>query len=303
MIGGVLTALITPFDEEGRVDEDALRRHTERVVSAGVDGVFACGTTGEGALLNADEKRLVIETVASVVGSAKPVIAAVIQPDTRRALLEIESYSKLPIQYVAVVTPYYVQVDHDEQVAHFLAVADASPVPVLVYDIPGNTSNPITDAIYDAVLPHRNIVGVKDSSGVFPRFARRVLAQDRGGDMRIDWINGEDTLDAFAMIAGAAGVVSGLSNVFPEPFVGMYAAVRDGRYTDALDWQHVVNVLHRMIRETGKGVAPIRLALSQAGFGSRFLHTRSMSLGSEWDAPIREIVSQTRTLIEKRSNL
>ena len=297
-LGGVLTALITPYDEDGKLDTGALGRHVDRLKAAGVHGFFACGTTGEGALLTRDEKHRVITTVVDRAGNDVPVIAAVIQPDTRNAVAEAESYGGLGVSFMAVVAPYYISVDAQELIAHFIAVADAAPCPVVAYDIPGCTANPLTDEIYDQVLAHANIVGVKDSSGNFSNFSRRVIAQAQSGRQNIDWIQGEDTLDSASLLAGASGVVSGLSNVLPEPFVRMAAAAKDGDVQTVFAMQQVINTLHGIVRRTGKGVAPIRLALSQLGYGSRYLRTRSFSLGSEWDEPIRSIVDQARSLYE-----
>ena len=297
-LGGVLTALATPYDESGGLDLHALNRHVSRLKSTGVHGFFACGTTGEGALLSRDEKHQVITAVVDVAADDVPVVAAVIQPDTRGAVEEAESYAGLGVRFVAAVAPYYVRVDQSELIAHFTAIADAAACPVLAYDIPGNTSNPLTDDVYEEVLKHPNIIGVKDSSGNFSNFSRRVIAQKRSGVDDTAWIQGEDTLDGVALLAGASGVVSGLSNVLPEPFVRMFAAAGKGDVETVFAMQHVINTLHLIVRSTGKGVAPVRLALSQMGYGSRYLRTRSFSLGPEWDEPIRRAVEEARALYQ-----
>lgn len=299
-VGGVLTALVTPYDETGEVATDVLSRHVERLAEAGVNGFFACGTTGEGALLSADEKRLVVNTVLEHAGD-RDVVAAVIQPDTRSAVAECVMYADLGVRYVAAVAPYYVRVDERELIDHFTALADASTVPLLLYDIPGNTGNPVTEPVMQAVLPHPNVVGVKDSTGNFSRFLRLVIADSISGATEIRWIQGEDTLDVAGLLAGAAGVVSGLSNVMPEPFVRLLRAVRSGDNTTALRMQHVINTLHTIVRSTGKGVAPIRLALSQLGLGTRFLRSPEFSLGPEWDETIRGAVESATELLNRYS--
>ena len=295
-LGGVLTALVTPYDDAGSLDLDALERHVTRLESAGVHGFFACGTTGEGALLDAEEKQQVISTVCEHAGGDAQVIAAVIQADTRSAVAEAKAHASLGVKFIAVVAPYYIRVDQAELVAHFTAVADASRVPVVAYDIPGNTANPLNDEIYDRILTHENIIAVKDSSGDFSRFSRRVIEQKQSGEDGIDWIQGEDTLDGVALLAGASGVVSGLSNILPGAFVDMVEAARGGNVKRVFALQHVINTVHRIIRGTGKGVAPIRLALSQMGYGSRYLRTKSMSLGAEWDEPVHSAVESAQAL-------
>lgn len=296
-IGGVLTALVTPYASDGALDLAVLARHVDYLRSAGVDGFFACGTTGEGAFLAADEKQRVVGSVLDRVGSDSIVVAAVIQPDTRGAIEEVKRYARLNTPFVAVVAPYYVRVDASEMIAHFLAVADAAECPVLAYDIPGCTANPLTDAVYDVILSHENIVGVKDSSAEFSGFARRVIAQQQKSGAQIDWIQGDDTLDAAAMIIGASGVVSGLSNVMPVPFVRLVEAARRGDIAEALKMQHVINKLHAIIRETGKGVAPIRLALALRGFGTRHLRSANYDLGPEWDDRIRAAIEAAEAVL------
>jgi 4-hydroxy-tetrahydrodipicolinate synthase len=293
---GVITAIATPFHDDGRVDVAALRRHAARLEAAGVDGIFTCGTTGEGALLSAEEKRTITATVLEEVGNRIPVVGAVIQPDTSNALREIDSYRTLGVRWVAVVAPYYIRVDEAELITHFATIADTSPLPVIVYDIPGNTANPLSDAVYDAVLTHPNVIAVKDSSGNFSRFSRRVLAGGRTDAAA--WIQGEDTLDAPSLLVGASGVVSGLSNILPEAFVRMYGANRRGDHKTVLIMQSVINRLHAIVRTTGTGVAAIRLALSLDGIGSRFLHSRHLSLSSDWDDAVKTHVAAAREMME-----
>jgi len=297
-LSGILTALVTLYDDSGSLDVSAMRQHAARLKEAGIHGFFACGTTGEGALLAAEEKRQVIATFVSAAGGDIPVGAAVIQPDTRSAIEEAKSYADLGIQFIAVVAPYYVRVDDAEMIEHFTAVADESPLPVVVYDIPGNTFNPVSENVFDAVLPHDNVFAVKDSSGDFSRFSRRVIAQKYDGGSAVDWIQGEDTLDAAALLLGAAGVVSGLSNIIPEPFVRLHDAAKEHDIRTAVAAQQVVNTLHGVVRRTGKGVAAIRLALSQMGLGSRYLRSRGFSLGPEWDEQIRSEVAAARVLAD-----
>ena len=298
--GGVLTALVTPYDEAGEVATDVLARHVDRLAEAGVDGFFACGTTGEGACLSADEKRRVVTTVQERAGD-RDVVAAVIQPDTRSALAECRMYADLGVRYVAAVAPYYVRVDERELVDHFTALAEASTVPLLLYDIPGNTGNPITEAVMRAMLPHPNVIGVKDSTGDFSRFLRLVIEDSVEGANSTRWIQGEDTLDVVALLAGAAGVVSGLSNVLPQAFVRLLRAVRSGDTATALAMQHVINALHALVRSTAKGVPAIRVALSQMGLGTRFLRSREFSLGTDLDGAVRDAVESATRLYERYS--
>lgn len=298
MLEGVLTALTTPFDESGEVDQHALHRHIDHLRSAGINGLLVCGTTGEGALLSADEKRTVLRAAIAQAGGHIPIVAAVIQPDTRTAIQDVHALEDLGADAVACVSPYYIRVDETELSAHFRALADASRLPVVVYDIPSNTANPLTDLVYDAVFDHPNIVAVKDSSGNFSRFARRVMDQARVAADGVAWIQGEDTLDAPSLLVGANGVVSGLSNVLPEPFVRMVNAARTVDTQQVIAMQRVVNRLHAIVRKTGKGVAAIRVAVSQMGYGSRYLRNREFSISAEWDEMIRDDVEAAMRLME-----
>lgn len=297
-LGGILTALATLYSNDGSLDIDAMRRHVNQLKAAGIHGIFVCGTTGEGALLSAIEKREVITAVVSETNGSIPVGAAVIQTDTRSVVEETMSFADMGIQFVAVVAPYYIRVDNTELIEHFKTVAKKSPLPVVVYDIPGNTANPLSDEVYDAVLNDANIVAVKDSSGDFSRFSRRVIAQQKDDESAVNWIQGEDTLDVASLLIGADGVVSGLSNILPEPFVRLYDAARRYDVETAIALQRVINTLHGVVRRTGKGVAAIRLALSQLGFGSRYLRSRGFSLGPEWDDLIRSDVESASSLLD-----
>ncbi len=286
---GLYTALVTPFDGNGAIDTEALTRHVSQLGDKGVRGFFACGTTGDGAFLTSDEKERVFAAVLEEVPQDAEVVGAVIAPDTRSAVRDVHRLAEHGLAYVAVVSPYYGAVGEQELIDHYLSVADAATCPVLAYDIPGCTHNPLMDAVYDAVLKHPNIVGVKDSSGDFSAFSRRLLQES--GTRTTSWIQGDDSLDASALLVGASGIVSGLSNILPEPFVEMLRAHRANDSHTMLAMQRVINTLHGIVRITGRATDAVRLALSLQGLGSRHGTSVHRGLGSEWDKPVSAAVT------------
>jgi 4-hydroxy-tetrahydrodipicolinate synthase len=298
-LGGVIPALVTFFTDDGELDIEALRAQVTRLLDAGVHGLLVCGTTGEGGTMTVSEKRRVSSVVIETVGNRVPVIAGVIQPDTVNALREARELAAHGADYLAVVSPYYGRVTDAEMIAHFTALAEEAPRPILLYDIPGNTGNPVTDPVYQALLPHPNVCGVKDSSGDFSSFSRRVLEWSSHGaaafspdDRGISWIQGNDTLNAPAMFVGAAGFVTGLGNIIPEPFVELYTAAARGDTARMLEMQRIANSLHGIVRRTGTVGPAIRMALSETGYGSARMRSHTFTLSADWADAVREIVIQ-----------
>jgi len=142
---GALTALVTPFDEQGRIDVPALERLVRWQVDAGIDGLVPCGTTGEGATLRPEEHAQVIETVVRVAAGRVPVIAGCGTNDTRTTIDGARRAAAAGAQALLVVTPYYNKPNRSGMIAHFAAVAEAVPLPVIAYNVPGRTGQNVPE--------------------------------------------------------------------------------------------------------------------------------------------------------------
>jgi len=284
---GIIPAIVTPMDEEGAVDHELLEKQAAYLSDAGVHGFFICGTAGEGAYLSTGEKREVIKTVRSVASGRQFLCAACIRPSTNMVLEEMKALEKTDPDFVVAVTPFYLSMRQEDIVEHFRTVARAAPAPLILYNIPCNTHNPMNlDTILE-LADEDNVAGVKDSSGDFAQFSRGLLGKSPDG---FSWIQGEEYLAAASVMLGCNGMVSGLSNVRAEPLMDLWLAAQEGDWDTVKECQVRINHLHEITRICGNPVSPIKAATELAGRGSRRMRHRSQSLDDSDMARVEEIL-------------
>ncbi|MFF3966938.1 4-hydroxy-tetrahydrodipicolinate synthase [Streptomyces griseorubiginosus] len=208
--GRALCAMVTPFTEEGALDLDGAQRLAARLVAHGCDGLVLSGTTGESPTTSDAEKAALVTAVREAVGAGVPVVAGVGTSDTRHTVELALAAEKAGADGVLVVSPYYSRPPQDALEAHFREIADASGLPVMLYDIPGRTGTRIEPETMIRLAGHPRIVAVKDCSydllGTQKVLHRTELAYYAGCD--------EQILALYAV--GAAGYVSTVANVVPE---------------------------------------------------------------------------------------
>ena len=226
---GAGTALVTPFSKGGDVDEGALRRLVRRQVEGGIDVLVPCGTTGESATLSADEQSRVIAITVEEAAGRVPVLAGAGSNDTRAAVDKAKRAAALGAHGVLSVGPYYNKPNPDGFYGHFAAVAEASPVPVVYYNVPGRTGSNIDVKTQLRLAQHPNIVGVKEASGSLPQVME--LLRDRPTGFEV--LSGDDAYTLAFMAHGAEGVISVAANQVPGPMHALAAACRKGDLAEA----------------------------------------------------------------------
>jgi len=231
---GIIPAIIIPLGKDGQIDRDSLIKQTDYLSTAGVHGFFINGTTGEGPWLSIEEKKTVYQIVQKTRKKSQFLCAACIRPSTEMVLKEIKIFSDLEPDYIVAVTPYYYHVSQGDILYHFTEIAKESPVPVIVYHIPQVTHNNIELSTILKLANIENIAGVKDSSGNFVNFSRGCLSQVPA---HFSWIQGEDYLDAASLNIGADGIVTGLGNVYIEPYIRMYQAALSNDFKNVSEMQ------------------------------------------------------------------
>lgn len=203
-------AIVTPFNHE-TVDLEALRTLLDFQLENGTDAVIVCGTTGEAATMSYAERMRTIECCVEHVNGRVPVIAGTGSNSTETARAQSRDVARTGVDGVLVVTPYYNKASQDGLVRHYNAVADASPVPVIVYDVPSRTGVAIAPETYARLAQHPNINGVKEAAGNPSTLQRtRNLCPE---DFFI-WSGNDDETAAMCMLGGK-GVISVVANVFP----------------------------------------------------------------------------------------
>ncbi|MFE0023471.1 dihydrodipicolinate synthase family protein [Amycolatopsis sp. NPDC059021] len=220
---GVVPPLVTPLGPDGDVDAASLRRLIRFQLDAGVHGVFLCGSSGEVALLDAGQRRVVVETAVDEVAGAVPVLVGAVDSGTRQVIGHARQAGTLGADAVVVTAPYYVQPHPDEIVAHFHAVRDAAGIPLVAYDIPSAVGARLTPDIVERLVETDAVVALKDSSGDLAGF-REILRRLP----ELPALTGSELFADTAVQLGAAGVVPGLGNVDPEGYVRLYGAAAAG---------------------------------------------------------------------------
>ncbi len=228
LFGRVLTALVTPFGPDGAVDYDVAREVARFVVSQGSEGLVVGGSTGEGSSLTDDEKLSLFAAVAEAV--TVPVIAGSTFASTRASVALTAQVRATGVAGVLATTPAYARPNQAGLIAHLGAVAEATPLPVMLYDVPTRTGRKIATATtIELCRQHTNIVALKDASGDLPA-AARVKAQL--GD-RLDLYSGDDSLTLPFLAVGAVGVVSVAAHWAGAEFVAMVGAVERDKWSKA----------------------------------------------------------------------
>jgi len=205
--GELLTAMVTPFAADGSVDMAAAAALAKRLIAQGHDGLVINGTTGESPTTSDLEKAALVSTVAAAVGNGTHVLAGVGTNDTRHSIELAHAAKEAGATGLLVVSPYYNRPPQTGLIAHFTAIADATDLPVMLYDIPGRTGVAIEPATFAVLAEHPRIVANKDAKGD-AQMATAVMA-----DTGLPWYSGDDHLTLQLLRAGAVGVVSVVGHV------------------------------------------------------------------------------------------
>lgn len=286
---GVIPAIVTPLTEEGKISFDLLEKQAAYLVRAGVHGLFVCGGTGEGAYLKTEEKAEVFRVIRNVVQGKVFLCMATIQSNTRAVIEEMRALEDCGVDYLVATAPYYHAASQEDIYQHYKEITQHVYAPLIIYNIPSTTHNPILlDTVYRlSQLP--NVVGIKDSSGNFMQFSRGLFGPEKEG---FSWIQGEDYLCAPTLLAGGDGMVSGLSNAKAEPYVEMYRAYENGDMETVKHCQARINRLYQIIHYCGNGNAAIKAVTELEGRGSRWMQEKSMSLADEQMSGIAKIMEE-----------
>lgn len=287
---GIIPAAVTPMSADGSIDTAMAERQIQYLVDAGANGLFINGTTGEGAYLTPPERRDMLKLARSVAGERLFLCGAVLRSNLPEVLDEIGDLERSGADYAVAVPPFYYPVDQSVVEEHFRRIAEASPLPLILYNIPGCTGNRLELSTVRALKSHPNVTGIKDSSGDLAAFSRGLLADE---DDSFTWIQGEDYLDAASLLIGAGGIVTGLGNVMVEPYVEMYAAARQGDSGAVLQCQRRVNLLYEELKVAGYDVIPfIKAACEILGRGSRHMRQPGMALDREAYREVEEALAR-----------
>ena len=263
-LGTILTAMITPFDDRGEVNYDEAKRIASWLVDRGNDGLVVAGSTGEGMTLDATERNTLVRAVKDAVGDRAAVVANVGTSDTRASVRNAKEAHDAGADGLLAVVPPYNKPTQSGMLAHFGAIADATPLPIMIYNIPGRTAaNMLPDTLLQLAREKRTVVGVKESSGDLNQIGQ--IIRDREPGFKV-W-SGDDHLFLPALALGADGVVGVASHLCSPEYVEMLDAYRSGDVTKAASiaaklLTHI-NALFATTNPIG-----IKWAMNRAGFNA-----------------------------------
>ncbi|HEX5770447.1 MAG TPA: 4-hydroxy-tetrahydrodipicolinate synthase [Nocardioidaceae bacterium] len=266
--GRVLTAMVTAFADDGSVDLDATARVAVHLADNGHDGVVVSGTTGEAPTTSVAENAQILRAVVDAVGDRVQVVAGVGTNNTAHSIELAEQAAKAGAHGALLVTPYYNKPTQEGVAAHFEAVANASDLPVMLYDIPGRTVTEITLDTYKRVAEHERIVAVKDAVGDLFRGVR--IMEQTG----LSLYSGDDEMNLGWLTHGGSGVVSVVGHVAGNEYAAMVRAVEVGDVGEAFAIYRKVAPLVDVIMTRAPGAMMAKAAMQLMGV----LDNRNMRL-------------------------
>lgn len=226
---GAATALITPFKSDLSIDFDALERIVNHQIENGTKYLVVLGTTGESATLSADEKSEIMQAVVRFNQKRVPLVLGMGGNSTQALVNQLKTTDFTGYDYVLSVSPYYNKPNQRGIIAHYTAVADASPLPVILYNVPGRTGSNMTAATQLELAQHPNVVATKEASGNMEQIMHLIQHKPKNFEV----ISGDDSLTFPMMALGASGVISVINHAYPRVFSGMVADCLSGKWETA----------------------------------------------------------------------
>lgn len=227
---GTGVALVTPFNTDGSVDYNGLRSLINYIIGGGVEYLVSLGTTGETATLSADEKKAIWEFTAEVNAGRVPLVAGIGGYSTSEVSSQLKSFDASGYDAILSVSPYYNKPTQEGIYQHYRVIAEASPLPVILYNVPGRTGSNITaETTLRLAYDFENIIAIKEASANFDQFNR--IIKDKPADFL--FISGDDPITLPMIAMGAVGVISVVGNALPAMFSTMVRMCLSGNFIEA----------------------------------------------------------------------
>ncbi len=283
---GVATAVVTPFSK-GKVDYESLGNIIEFQISEGIDALVVCGTTGESATLEDEEKREIIKFAVKKADGKVPIIAGTGCNNIKKAIALSEFAGSCGASAVLTVTPYYNKASREGLIRSFTEIADATRVPVLLYNVPSRTGMDIPIDVYKTLSEHENIYGVKEASGSIAT-SEKIL--NTCGDGFCVY-SGNDELTVPIISIGGKGVISVVSNVLPSKMHNMCKLAFEGKVKEAGAQQRsMLKLIEALFSEVNP--IPVKTAMCQMGLCSDEMRLPLCPFTKERGAILKSVLSE-----------
>ena len=283
---GAATAIITPLTENG-IDFDAFGRLIDWQIESGIDALVVAGTTGEGSTLTDDEHREVIRYSVERAGGRVPIIAGTGSNDTDYAIDLTKSACESGADAALVVTPYYNKATQKGLIKMYEQIADASSIPLILYNVPSRTGVNIEPSTFAALADHPNISAIKEANGDFSKMAETMALV---GD-KLDLYSGNDDQIIPVMSLGGKGVISVLSNLLPRQTSEMCHLYLEGKTREACEYQlKYIPLIKSLFCEVNP--IPVKAAMAAMGFCEDYLRMPLTSMEDEHKAVLLEMMKR-----------
>lgn len=290
---GAGTALVTPFTKTGAVDEPAVKRLARRQIDAGIHFLVPCGTTGETPTLTGAERRRVVELVLEEANGQVPVMAGAGANDTKEAVELSKEMHSIGVQGLLQVTPYYNKPTPEGLFAHFSAIAEATPLPVMLYNVPGRTGCNIDAATLAKLATIPNVIGVKEASGNITQMIEICRAVPENFLV----LSGDDAMTLPLMAIGGRGLISVASNSLPAEMAQLVELAERGDYAAAQRLHHrLTPIMLGNFIESNPG--PVKYAMAMMGLLEEVYRLPMVPMRQaskdKMDGWLRELAIETR---------
>jgi 4-hydroxy-tetrahydrodipicolinate synthase len=288
---GCGTALVTPFKDDLSIDEEALGKFVEFQVSEGIDFLVPCGTTGESVTLSYEEQRRVVELVFKASAGRVPVIAGAGGNNTTHVIELARQYERLGLDGLLSVAPYYNKPTQEGLYQHFRAIAEATRLPIIVYNVPSRTSVNILPDTITRLAEIENIIGVKEASGDISQIGE--ITTRVSEDFKL--FSGDDSLTLPVMALGGAGIISVASNEAPRRMSALARACSEGEWREARELNRELYPLMKAnFIETSPG--PVKAALAMMGKIREVYRLPMVPVTTETKSKLRRVLTDLRLI-------
>ncbi|MDD5070688.1 MAG: 4-hydroxy-tetrahydrodipicolinate synthase [Candidatus Omnitrophica bacterium] len=258
MLKGSIVALVTPFDNDGSINEKKFKQLVNWHIDKGSDGILVCGTTGESATLTHDEHKRLIDLAVKETAQRVPVVAGCGSNSTHEALELIEYAKKVKADYALVITPYYNKPTQSGLYQHFKTIADTVDIDIIIYNVPSRTGVNISpETVLRLYKDCRNIVGIKEASGSLDQITQIASLVDE----KFLLFSGSDETIVPLLAVGGVGVISVIANIMPKETHDLVTFFLEGKLKESLKIQlYLYEIIKAMFLETNP--IPVKTSLS-----------------------------------------
>ncbi len=290
MFEGALTAMVTPFDKNGKINEEGLRENVKFQIKNGIHGLVPVGTTGECATLSYEEHNRVVEIVVDAVKGKVPVLAGTGSNSTWEAIMLTKHAKEVGADGALLVVPYYNKPTQAGLYQHYKRLAEEVNIPQVIYNIPSRTSVNMRPETMAKLAKLNNIVGVKEASGDLEQITR-IIELTSGGNFTVT--SGDDSLTLEIMKRGGAGIISVAANLVPDKVVKIVESFRSGDVETAKQINDELTPLFKaLFIETNPG--PVKMAMNWMGMAAGGLRLPLVELEPENQKKLRKVLVDMR---------